>query len=89
MQYNSQPPRRPPNGHRRPMAQGAPNPRANPQNPPRVRRDATQDYARRKAAYERQMAEKRRREAQRKRKVQIFWGRVLVFFVILLLLPSV
>ena len=50
MQYNSQPPRRPPNGHRRPMAQGAPNPRANPQNPPRVRRDATQDYARRKAA---------------------------------------
>ena len=89
MQYNSQPPRRPPNGHRRPMAQGAPNPRANPQNPPRVRRDATQDYARRKAAYERQMAEKRRREAQRKRKVQIFWGRVLVFFVILLLLAVV
>lgn len=83
MNNNPQPPRRPQNGNRRPTVQqpsGAPR---------RIQRDATQDYARRKAAYERQMAEQRRREAQRKRNVQIFWGRVLVFFVILILLAAV
>lgn len=84
MNNNPQPPRRPQNGIRRPTAQQQPSTA-----PRRVQRDATQDYARRKAAYERQLAEKRRREAQRKRNVQVFWGRVLVFFVILILLAAV
>lgn len=83
MQSNHQPPRRPQNRNQRPSTQQQPSAA-----PRRVQRDATQDYARRKAAYERQMAEKRRYEAQRKRNVQIFWGRVLVFFVVLILLAA-
>lgn len=84
MNNNPQPPRRPQAGNQRPAAQQQPT-----ATPRRVQRDATQDYARRKAAYERQLAEKRRREAQRKHKIKIFWGRVLVFFVILILLAAV
>ena len=83
MNNNPQPPRRPQNGNPRPAAQ---QPSAAPR---RIQRDATQDYARRKAAYERQLAEQRRREAQRKRNVKVFFGRVLVFFVILILLAAV
>ena len=84
MNNRPQPPRRPQAGNQRPAAQQQPTAA-----PRRVQRDATQDYARRKAAYERQLAEKRRREAQRKRKVRVFWGRLLVFFVILIILAAV
>lgn len=83
MHNNSQPPRRPQSGQPRPSNE---QPSAAPR---RIQRDASREYARRKAAYERQMAEKRRREAQRKRNIQIFWGRLLVFFVILFVLAAV
>ena len=78
---------RPQNGSSRPQQSRPPqNPQPNPQ---RIRRDATAEYARRKAAYERQVAERRRQEAMRKRRIRVFWGRVVVFFVILLLLAII
>ena len=48
MNNRPQPPRRPQAGNQRPAAQQQPT-----ATPRRVQRDATQDYARRKAAYER------------------------------------
>ena len=88
-----QPPRRPQNSTQRPAQSQVqqnrprPNPGQNPPpNPQRIHRDATAEYERRKAAYERQVAERRRREAQRKRQRQVFFGRVVAFFVILVLL---
>ena len=78
---------RPQNGAPRPQ-QGRP-PQTPQPNPQRIRRDATAEYARRKAAYERQVAERRRQEAMRKRRIRVFWGRVVVFFVILLLLAII
>ncbi len=96
MQYQNDPRRRPPSGGqtpRRPAGTGAPRKGSTPPRRPVDPAQRQAEIARRRAKQaemeRRRILEENRRRERRKRAVRVFFGRALVFFIILLFLAAI